>query len=148
MSEPDDSEPDYVRREAHQWAAMRQKWLAEHPSLPIEEFARHAGIPGPDPISVVRRWQDEQRVFAVFQDGVELYPAFLLAPDGQPRPAFHPVIKILREEPDGYRGWMLATWLTRPSAEFADWQTPLEMIDRDLEGVIKAAKRAREEIVY
>jgi hypothetical protein len=88
---------------------------------------------------------DAKRVFGLQQGRQRLYPAFQIGHDGQPKPAFRKLLTALDGRLDG---WPLAIWLTRPNAEFEDWKTPLDVIERDPEAVIAAARVELQEASY
>ncbi|MFC7737658.1 hypothetical protein ACFQX4_17875 [Roseomonas sp. GCM10028921] len=101
------------------------------------EVAKLIGSDTGNPSALLKGWVDAKRVFSV-QDGKRrLYPEFQIGPDGQPKPGFRDLLTAL----DGkLAGWPLAIWLTRPNAEFDDWATPLDVIERDPAAVVAAAQ--------
>ncbi len=126
------------------WAEIRKDWLRRHRSLTAAEIAALVGSETANPSALLNGWVSAKRVFFV-QDGAKrLYPEFQLGPSGQPKEVFRSLITALQGKRDG---WHLAIWLTKPNPEFGHWQTPLEMLDRDPEAVVAAAKREAQEAV-
>lgn len=140
-----------VRREAWQdteaarWQEIRADWLRQHPALPAAEIARLASSDTVNPSALLNGWVAAKRVFAVKEGARRLYPVFQIGPDGQPRPEFRILLTALDGRLDG---WPLAIWLTRPNAEFENWKTPLEMIERDPQAVAAAALHEVQEAVF
>lgn len=136
---------DWHQVEAARWVQIRQDWLKAHRTVSAEAIARLAGCPVADAPSLLEEWQAVHRVFAIGEGPERLYPLFQFQADGQPRPEFQPLLTALRGRMEG---WQLATWLTRPCAEFPNWETPEAMIGQDPQAVIRAAERELGELPY
>ena len=131
--------------EAARWAEIREAWLRKHPALTAAAIAKLVGSGTVNPSALVKGWVDAKRVFGVQHGKQRLYPAFQIGQDGQPKPVFRVLLTAL----DGtLEGWPLAIWLTRPNAEFDDWKAPLDVIERDPDAVVAAARREVAEASY
>lgn len=86
-----------------------------------------------------------QGACSAYHGAKRLYPAFQIGQDGQPKEAFRSLLAALDGE---LVGWRLAIWLTKPNAEFDRWKAPLEVIKRDPEAVVAAARHEMAEASY
>ncbi len=130
------SSPTWEQTEARRWAALRKKWLRIYRTYTAAELASIAGDTSRPASAIVRKWQDEKRIFAVQQGRRRLYPAFQIGDDGQPEEIFRQVLEILGGK---LSGWALAIWLTSPNSQLAHWAKPLDVIDRAPGDVLAAA---------
>jgi hypothetical protein len=131
--------------EAARWAEIRAEWLKRYPVLTAAEMARLAGSSTVNPSALLNGWVEAKRVFGLTQGRQLLYPAFQIGRDGQPKKAFRRLLTALEGK---LAGWPLAIWLTRPNAAFDGWATPLDLIERDPEAVVKAAQLEVQEASY
>ena len=131
--------------EAARWAEIREEWLRQHPALTAAAIAKLIGSGTVNPSALVKGWVDAKRVFGMQHGKQRLYPEFQIGKDGQPKPAFRVLLTAL----DGkLEGWPLAIWLTRPNAEFDNWETPLDVIERNPDAVVAAARHEVAEPSY
>jgi hypothetical protein len=131
--------------EAARWAEIREEWLRKHPALTTGALAKLVGSGTVNPSALVKGWVDAKRVFSLQHGKQRLYPEFQIGQDGQPKPVFRVLLTAL----DGkLEGWPLAIWLTRPNAEFDDWKAPLDVIERDPDAVVAAARHEVAEASY
>ncbi len=126
----------WEKTEAKRWAALRKKWLRTYRTFTAAELAAMASDTSRSASALVKKWQDENRIFAVQQGHRRLYPAFQIGADGQPEEVFRKLIEILGGK---LSGWALALWLTSPNSQLAHWAKPLDVIDRAPDDVLAAA---------
>ncbi|MBL6459360.1 hypothetical protein JMJ55_28995 [Belnapia sp. T6] len=131
--------------EAARWTEIREAWLQKHPALTAAAIARLVGSGTVNPSALLKGWVDAKRVFSVQHGKQRLYPEFQIGQDGQPKPVFRMLLTALEGK---LEGWPLAIWLTRPNAEFDDWKTPLDVIERAPHAVVAAAQHEVAEASY
>jgi hypothetical protein len=72
-----------------------------------------------------------------------VFPGFQFGTDGHPRPVIGRVLEVF--EPYGLDGWETALWFTTASG-WLDDQRPVDMLTREPEQVVEAARHAFEEV--
>ncbi|HUA80249.1 MAG TPA: hypothetical protein VL997_07755 [Dyella sp.] len=89
------------------------------------------------------RWTASKQIFAIDLGGVNHFPSYGLAAVThgdvracKPKPI---LANLLAEFGDHYSGWQLAAWFASANA-YLDGARPMDMLDREPERVIKAAK--------
>jgi hypothetical protein len=87
---------------------------------------------------VASKWRRKGEIFAVYYGGKPGYFAFQFDPmTGRPKPV---IANIIRAFPRNTDGWRLALWLVSANPRLAN-RRPVDVLDRNPEQVIEAAKR-------
>lgn len=66
-------------------AEMRAKYLSETPLLTAQQVRHLSGRRPSNKSEPVSRWKRDNEVFAIYKNGINLYPAFQFE-DGVPKP--------------------------------------------------------------
>ncbi len=129
-----------ARRNAEARAAL----LAEFGALTSSEVADLAGSRARNRAALANRWRKEGRILAVSHRGQTLYPGFQLDEDGRPRPEVAEVLAALGE---GMGAWEVALWFTSASG-WLGGARPVDLLDREPERVVAAARREAQGLVF
>lgn len=120
-------------------ADMRARFLKGVPLLKSADVARLSGSSARNVSAKANRWKSEKRVFSVVQGGVDHFPAFQFTDDGQPAPAIAEILGIF----SGLSDWQIALWFFAPNGWLAE-EPPMDVVQREPQAVIAAARRAVE----
>lgn len=123
-------------------ARLRADFLRDIPTLTAQDVRRLVGGTGRNPSEPASRWKRERRVFAVAQNGVDLYPRFQFDAAGQPRSA---VREVLASLPQSLGPWPTALWFVSGNG-WLDGRTPADTLDEP-KAVVLAAQRLAEPAV-
>jgi hypothetical protein len=144
MFAPGSTASSAAARQAQRNARARQDLIDEFGVYDSDEVADMAGSAASNRSATASRWLASGKIFAVNHRGARLYPRFQFGTDGHPRPVFAHVLKAF--EPYGLDGWEIALWFTTATG-WLDDQRPVDLLTREPEKVIEAARLAFEEVV-
>lgn len=88
-------------------------------------------------------WLEQGRLFALEQEGVQLFPSYAFDSIGEPVPLLKDVLNILA----GRSPFQIASWFESPSA-YLDAKRPREALELDGPAVVMAAHRLVEGAVH
>jgi hypothetical protein len=126
------------------YAQVRLRYMKEVPLLRSSDVAEISGSQARNGSARASRWKLEQRIFSVPWNGVDYYPAFQFArTDGQPLPAIKTILDIFGGQ---LTPWQTALWFWGGNGWLHD-KSPMEMIQRDPQAVIEAAKHEMEPLL-
>ncbi len=117
-------------------AALRARFMREVPWLRVDDIARLYEI---DPAKPTQ-WKEARRIFSVSSGDVEQFPLFQFA-QSEPIAAMHDILVLFF----GLSEWQIALWFFAPNA-WLDHASPMDVLPRDPEVVIAAARHAVEPI--
>ncbi|MBI5442187.1 MAG: hypothetical protein HY900_13375 [Deltaproteobacteria bacterium] len=122
-------------------ARRRAELLRDFEGLTSAQVADLRGSTAGNRAAIASRWKSEGRVFSVRYQKSELYPAFQLDEDGEPRP----VIRRILEAIGGRDGWELALWFTAANG-WLDDKRPVDLLDKAKreDEIVDAARRSFE----
>lgn len=123
-------------------AAARAQFVAEVPLLRSMDVARQTGSMARNASAQASRWKSEGRIFSVSGGGADRYPAFQFSSaTGEPLP----VVRELMHLFGGWNEWQIALWFFAVNAWLGD-RRPLDVIEREPDAVLEAARRATESL--
>lgn len=121
-------------------AAARTRFLKEVPLLRSMDVARQTGSTARNESAKASRWKTERRIFSVPSRGVDFYPAFQFSPvSGEPLPVIRSLLEIL----ESFDEWQTALWLAATNV-WLDGERPMDVVERDPDAVLDAARHAVE----
>jgi hypothetical protein len=123
-------------------AEARQELIDEFGLNDSDQVAEAAGSAATNRSATASRWSAARRIFTVTHRGTRLYPSFQFGTDGQPRPVIASVLEVF--EPYGLDGWETALWFTTASG-WLDDQRPVDLLTREPEEIVEAARRTFDE---
>ncbi|HEY8610539.1 MAG TPA: hypothetical protein VIL69_04525 [Roseomonas sp.] len=123
---------------------MQQRFFRECPSATAAELACLVGLLTEDPSAQAQAWLREGHVFSLNDGPVARVSLFQLK-DGQPRPVIAEILSTLGKK---FTPWEIALWFTKPHVDLEDWKRPVDLLDKEPEAVVEAAKSTTEEVVY
>jgi hypothetical protein len=130
--------------QAQRNAVARQELIDEFGLYDSDQVADVAGSSASNRSATASRWLAAGKIFAVNHRGARLYPRFQFGMDGHPRPVIASVLEVF--EPYGLDGWETALWFTTASG-WLDDQRPVDLLTREPEQVVEAARHAFDEVV-
>jgi hypothetical protein len=130
-------------RQAQRNAEARKELIDEFGLRESDELAELAGSTASNRSATASRWLAAGKIFAVNHQGARVFPGFQFGTDGHPRPVIGRVLEVF--EPYGLDGWETALWFTTASG-WLDDQRPVDMLTREPEQVVEAARHAFEEV--
>jgi hypothetical protein len=130
--------------QAQRNAEARQELIDEFGLYDSDQVAEVAGSAATNRSATASRWLAAGRIFAVNHRGTRLYPSFQFGTDGHPRPVIANVLEVF--EPYGLDGWETALWFTTASG-WLDDQRPVDLLTREPEQVVEAARHALDDVV-
>ncbi|GAB3215120.1 hypothetical protein [Pseudaeromonas pectinilytica] len=117
-------------------AQLREQVLTSARWLTAQEIATNAGFSTSNPSSQPNKWKKAGLIFAVLDEGRDLFPAYGLGNDGRPLPVMKEVLTVFagKRQPLSIAAWFTASnsWLKGKS--------PMEMLAEHGEDVVWAAK--------
>jgi hypothetical protein len=131
-------------RQAQRNAEARQELIDEFGLRDSDQVADEAGSAASNRSATASRWLAAGKIFAVNHRGARLFPGFQFGAEGHPRPVIARVLEALK--PYGLDGWETALWFTTATG-WLDDQRPVDLLTREPEQVIEAARHAFEEVV-
>lgn len=131
-------------RQALRNAEARQELIEEFGLFDSDQVAEAAGSTAANRSATASRWLAAKRIFAVNHRGARLYPSFQFGTDGHPRRVIARVLEVF--EPYGLDGWETALWFTTASG-WLDDQRPVDLLTREPEQVVEAARHTFDEAV-
>lgn len=132
-------------REVRRWKEIREGFLREHRSVTAPELAELTGSRSRNPSSRAHEWLRAGRIFAVHDGSVARYPLFQIdESEGRPRPEIQEAIAHLRER---LSDWHIALWFTTANAWTRDWRRPVDLLGREPDCVVDAARHEVKEQV-
>lgn len=87
-------------------AEMRAKYLSQTSLLTAQQVRHLSGRRPSNKSEPASRWKRDNKVFAVYKNGINLYPAFQFE-DGMPKPIIKKILTVL---PDDMTAWQIAFW--------------------------------------
>jgi len=108
------------------------------------ELARLTGSLAGNPSARAYAWRKAGRIFSVNDGTAERFPLFQIE-HRQPRPVIADVLRKLGEK---MSRWELALWFTTPHPDLANWQRPVDLLDKNPKAVAQAATSSAAEVVY
>ncbi|HEX3129451.1 MAG TPA: phasin family protein [Thermoanaerobaculia bacterium] len=130
--------------QARRNAAARLEMISEFGLLSSSEVAELAGSRSANRAALANRWKQEGRLFTVTHRGETRYPGFQFDREGQPLAAVAQVLKSLGRQSSE---WELALWFTASNG-WLGARRPVDLLEREPEAVIEAARREAEELVF
>jgi len=132
-----DPVPRAAVEQARRLADHRQ-WLLASGAFTTEALREMRGDKSQEATRTwISRRRKEGSLFTVDHEGTALLPAFQFRPDGSPRSAFRPALRVLLDA--GLGGWELWTWFTTRSP-WLSGRAPEALMDDDPESVTNAAE--------
>jgi hypothetical protein len=101
-----------------------------------------AELPG-HAMPLLAEWLEQRRIFALEQEGVQVFPRYAFDPMGEPLPILQKVLEVLT----GRSPFQIASWFESPSA-YLDARRPREVLELDGPAVVLAALRTVEGPVH
>lgn len=89
----------------------------------------------PWPLTTLRRWKREGKVFCVYWRHRDLYPAFQFGPCGLPWSRLRKILSIVSKD-----GWALLSWFEAPN-ELLDDRKPSRVLQVRSHEVLEAARQ-------
>jgi hypothetical protein len=130
-------------RQAQRNAEARQELIDEFGLYDSEDVAELAGSTASNRSATASRWLGAKKIFAVNHRRALVYPGFQFGTDGRPRAVIARVLEAF--EPFGLDGWETALWFTTASG-WLDDRRPVDLLTREPENVVDAARRAFDEV--
>ncbi len=121
---------------------LRDRFLAEVPTLTSAEVGNRAGQSKVNLHATAARWRKSNDVLSVHHRGAERYLAFQFQDNGRPHPT---IKKALVALPRHLSPWQRAFWFTSTNGWLGD-KAPCDMLD-DPKAVVAAAEREAEEVM-
>lgn len=125
-------------------AEARQELIDEFGLYESDHVAEISGSAATNRSATASRWLAAGRIFTVNHRGNRFYPSFQFGTDGHPRPVIASVLEVF--EPYGLDGWETALWFTTASG-WLDDQRPVDLLTREPERVVKAARDTFDEAI-
>ncbi|WP_445767186.1 hypothetical protein [Rheinheimera sp.] len=114
---------------------LRAKVLTSTAWLTAQELSKGAGYKNVNTSAQPNKWKRESKIFAVSQDGRDLFPEYALGDDGKPLPAIKNILKIF----DGkMSAWSIAAWFASGNS-WLGGDTPMSKLKAQPDAVLKAA---------
>ena len=124
--------------EVRPWEEIREGFLREHRSVTAPELAELTGSGSRNPSSRAHEWMRAGKIFAVHDGRSARYPLFQIdEKGGMPRPEIRDAIAHLREQ---LSDWQIGLWFVTANAWTGDWRRPIDLLGREAERVIDAAR--------
>lgn len=101
-----------------------------------------AGLPG-HAMPLLAEWLEQRRIFALEQDGVQVFPRYAFDSMGEPLPMLQKVLEVLADRSP----FQIASWFESPST-YLDARRPREVLELDGPAVVLAALRTVEGPVH
>ncbi|MET3105623.1 hypothetical protein AAKU67_003177 [Oxalobacteraceae bacterium GrIS 2.11] len=130
--------PHYKMVEAKMTADARSAVLQTGEYLTAFQVAEMAGFSKTNPSAQPNRWKQDGLIFAVNQNGVDLFPGYALDPATKYRPykSVAEAIKVFGNKKDA---WGLAYWFASANS-FLGGVRPQDVLAQDPQKLIAAAK--------
>lgn len=122
-------------------AELRRRFMKEVPLLKSADVAKLSGSVARNVSARANRWKTERRIFSVSDGGVDHYPGFQFNADGEPVAAMRDVLDVFKDLSE----WQIALWFFTPDA-WLDGKVPMDVLQRDAQAVIAAARHFVEPI--
>lgn len=129
-------------RQLHQQAQARAAFLREVPLLNSAEVSQALGSKARNRSAMASRLKRTGKLIAVSHGGVDWYPAAQIVDRG-PSPAIPKIVAAF----SGSSPWALALWLHAPSG-WLGGQRPLDLLAKEPERVVRAARQANEALRF
>lgn len=136
LADPDANPTPAHLKQLNANAELRARFRREVPWLRSADVARLYGTNAAEP----EAWKAAGRVFSVTSGDIEQFPLFQFA-HGQPIAAMGDILALFT----GLSEWQIALWFFAPNA-WLDDAAPMDVLQRDPEAVIAAARHAVEPI--
>lgn len=115
---------------------LRAKVLVSTTWLTAQELSKGAGYKNVNTSAQPNKWKRESKIFAVSQDGRDLFPEYALGDDGKPLPIIKNILKIF----DGKKSaWSIAAWFAS-SNSWLGGDTPMSKLKSQPDAVVEAAR--------
>jgi hypothetical protein len=110
------------------------------------ELALFASIGEEEMRRELKQWMAEGRIFLVEHEGAEYFPLYALDAGARyrPYPAVKEIISIFGEN---LSVWGIASWFSGLNS-FLDDQRPLDLLDKDPDWVVEAARDAMDDMTH
>jgi hypothetical protein len=135
---PTVSPPEHMLTEARMNAEARMAVLHGAEWVSAARLSEIAGFSGQNASAQPNKWKREGKIFALRQDGSDLYPGYALDPNAQYRPlkGLAPVLKAFGNELDA---WDIAIWFASTNS-FLGGAVPKDLLIGAPERVLAAAE--------
>jgi hypothetical protein len=135
---PTVSPPEHMLTEARMNAEARIAVLQSAEWISAARLSKIAGFSGQNASAQPNKWKREGRIFALRQDGSDLYPGYALDPNAQYRPVrgLAPVLKVFGDVMDS---WDIAIWFASANS-FLGGAAPKDLLISAPDRVLAAAK--------
>jgi len=136
--------PSFKMTEAKMTANARNAVLGPGQWLNAAQVAEMAGFSKTNPSAQPNKWKQDGAIFAVNQNGIDLFPGYALNPATKYRPykSLVDVIKVFNNKKDA---WGLAYWFASVNS-FLGGARPQDLLANDPDKVIAAAKDEVEDL--
>ena len=125
-------------REARRWKEIRESFLQEYRSVTVSKLAGLTGSRSRNPSSRAQEWLRAGRIFGVFDGRSVRYPLFQIdEAEGEPRPEIRNTLAYFRGR---LTGWQIALWFVTANAWTGKWRRPLDLLGREPERLVDAAR--------
>ncbi|QSX35587.1 hypothetical protein [Shewanella sedimentimangrovi] len=139
-----ESAPSTSRLKLSSSDSLLQLVLKDGNWFEAKEVSDHAGYRNVNKSSMPNRWKNDRRIFAIRHNGKDLFPGYALGDDGKPIESMHRVLEIFGRQKTPLA---VAAWFANDNS-WLSGAKPMDVIRRDPEKVIKAAKMEVEPIVH
>jgi hypothetical protein len=119
--------------------AMRERILAEFGALTPAELGQWATPRAANAHQYGSRLRKAGRAFSVPFQGKQLFPGFQFDAEGKPVAGLADILAALRPR-FGDSDWSVASWFTSPNAHLPGKAQPADLLAKDAEAVLAAAK--------
>ena len=117
-------------------AELRKKYLKEFRCYTADEIRGLASSDSNDTKDYASVWENQNKIFSVNSDGVDIFPSFQFN-DGKP---LEIIEHLLAQMPDDMSNWQIAYWFSFENGYIKDRRAPKDSFDLkdDLEAAVKA----------
>jgi hypothetical protein len=130
--------------QARRNAVAREALIREFGALSSVQVAELAGSQAKNRAALAHRWKEEGRIFAVSYQGTTGFPSFQFDASGRPRPVIAEIIDVLGRRSSE---WELALWFIAETG-WLGGRRPVDLLDRQPEAVLEAARQEAAELVF
>lgn len=129
--------PAGMLRQASMEARSRAAVLTASEWLTAKEVAERAGFSAANASSTPRKWKQDGSIFAINNEGKDLYPIYGLDPDSGYRPlkSLKPILEVFQGHKES---WKLAYWFASVNS-FLGGKRPMDLLKSDSGRVLEAA---------
>lgn len=130
-------QPAEVLDQARRNAELRTNFLKSHATLAAEGVHDLCGSTASNKAALAGDWRNKGKIFSVEHKNRHLYPVFQFNTLGKPKPV---IVRILKALGTNMGPWQTAIWFTSPNP-ILQRRRPIELLDKDPEKVVNAAKQ-------